>query len=443
MKQEGEVCYLDEDAVYRLARHLDEPEWVMEKRRKAFRIAESLPLPSSRYTDLRRLNLKKIQISLPAIEKSSEGVPVWMGSAFKENTVFVQRDSTVVYQHLPESLSQKGVILADFHTAAQEYPDLLKRYWMTENITSETGKMCALLGAFATGGLILYIPEGIEIPFPLHIRFLNSTKGISLFTPLLMILEKGSRVTFLQEFHSVFGESESERGDGLPPGYYTQVVEVFLKEGASLHFASLENHHIQMSAFYFKKAMLGSESKVNWTVGWMGGDITQSRLDNHLIGEGAQAEDLQIFFGAGHQHYDLSSNLVHKARRTSGDVLVKGVLRDRARSVFQGLIQILPEGQHANAYQAAHTMLLNAGARSDAIPSLEIQANDVRCTHSASTGQIDEDQVFYLMSRGLTENEAKKMMVEGFFEPAVRRIPICGVQESFKRLVDQKWHGTP
>jgi len=441
MKEEPEVHCLEKEAVYRLSQYLDEPEWMVEKRQRAFHIAESLPLPSTRYTDWGGLKMEKIHLLFPDPVKATEGVPGWMGETFKETTVFVQRDSTVVYLHLPENLRKKGVILTDFPTAIQKYPDLLKHYWMTESIPPESGKMAALLGAFASGGAFLYVPENVEISFPLHARFLNTTRGIGLFTPLLLILERGSHVTFLQEFHSVFGESTLAKKDGFPSGLHTQAVEVFLKEDASLDFASLENPHIQMASFYFKKAILERDAKITWTLGWVGSAVTQSRLDNYLMGEGARAEDLQIFFGTGRQHYDLSSNLAHKARYTRGDVLVKGVLKDRARSVFQGLIRIFPEGQNADAYQAAHTMLLNAGARSDAIPSLEIQANDVRCTHSASTGQIDEDQIFYLMSRGLTENEAQKLIVEGFFEPAIRRIPIPGVQESIKRLMEQKWLG--
>lgn len=164
-----------------------------------------------------------------------------------------------------------------------------------------------------------------------------------------------------------------------------------------------------------------------------------SHVESVLDGQGAELEDVQVFFGGGRQHFDLTSNLRHQKPHTKGQVTVKGVLKDKSQSVFWGLIRIDPGAQHANAFQSQRSLIIENGPRSNAIPSLEIEANDVRCTHAASASQVDEEQIFYLKSRGLTEDDARKIIVDGFFEPIIAKMPLPLVQARIRILIDRKW----
>lgn len=420
------------DAVETLSRLKGEPDWLREKRLAAFKAAEQLPLPSSRYTQIRGLNLEEI-LPFAAADNSLNALPQELKSTLesksREEGLLVQIDSQVAHTQLPEALKRKGVIFTSLDAAIKDYPELVRPYLVSDS--KYTDKFAALHEALWSGGLFLYVPEGVQIDTPLQALYLLKTPGVGAFTHTLIIAERGSRCTFLEELYSLDGAERASLHAGA--------ADLHLKEGAQLSFGSVQNWGPNVFSAINRKAFLGKDAKMSWTLGWLGSRLTISRVGSFLQGEGATADDLQIFFSSGRQHLDLTSNLFHQRPHTKGEVHVRGVLKDKSRSVFQGLIRIEKGAQQSNAYQAARAMILNDGARADQIPGLEIEANDVRCTHAASTGQIDEEQVFYLKTRGLTDNEARKMIVDGFFEPTIERIPLPVVQERIKNLIDARW----
>jgi len=419
-------------AVEALSRLKSEPDWLRERRLAAFKAAEQLPLPGSRYTQIRGLNLEEI-LPFAAADNLSALSPELrssLESKGREESFLVQIDSQVVHVQLPKDLKHKGVILTSFEEAIKEYPELVRPYLMSD-AAKPSDKLAALHEALWSGGLFLYVPEGVQIETPLQALYLLKTPGLGAFARTLIIAERSSKLTYLEELYSLDG---AERAS-----LHTGMAELHLKEGAEVSFGSVQNWGPNVFSAINRKAFLGKDAKMSWTLGWLGSRLTISRVGSFLQGEGATVDDLQIFFSSGRQHLDLTSNLFHQTPHTKGEVHVRGVLKDKSRSVFQGLIRIEKGAQQSNAYQAARAMILNDGARADQIPGLEIEANDVRCTHAASTGQIDEEQVFYLKTRGLSDNEARKMIVDGFFEPTIERISLPIAREHIKNLIDAKW----
>lgn len=427
---------LSSNAVEALSSLKSEPDWLREKRLAAFKAAEQLPIPSSRYTQIRGLNLEEI-LPFAAADNSLNALPQELKSTIesksREEGFLVQVDSQVVCAQLPDALKRKGVIFTSLDKAIKDYAELVRPYLASESKYAD--KFAALHEALWSGGLFLYVPEGVQIDTPLQALYLLKTPGLGAFAHTLIISERGSQCTFIEELYSLDG---AER-----PSLHSSAAQIYLKEGAEVRFGGVQNWGPHVFSAINRKAFMGKDTKMSWTLGWLGSRLTISRVGSFLQGEGAKVDDLQIFFSSGRQHLDLTSNLLHQRPHTKGEVHVRGVLKDKSRSVFQGLIRIEKGAQQSNAYQTARALILNKGARADQIPGLEIEANDVRCTHAASTGQMDEEQVFYLKTRGLTDNEARKMIIDGFFEPTIERIPLPTVQESIKKLIDAKWNYAP
>jgi len=214
-----------------------------------------------------------------------------------------------------------------------------------------------------------------------------------------------------------------------------------MHEGADVTYASINNLAPHFNVFSNKKSLGERDSKITWSTGMIGGAYTRSRLESVMKAEGASSENIEVVFGAGTQRFDTVSNITHIGPNTSGHAVSKGVVKDRARSVFKGMIRIEENAKNSRAYLAEHGMILGKDALANAIPGLEIKTNDVKATHSASVAQINDQEVFYLMSRGLSEDEAKKLIIVGFFEPLVERIPVVDVARRIRRIIDLKWSG--
>ncbi len=416
-------------AVEALSQARREPEWLRELRLQAWRAFERLAMPGSRYTQIRGLALGAIApladgATPPAIPKGSKELLEEHGEGAG---LFLQIDGQTVQASLPEDLKKKGVRFLDMTTALQEHGDLLRRYF--EQLEPLQDKMSALQRALFSTGLLLYVPKGVVIEQPLKSIQLFTRAGAGLFSQSFIIAERESSVTYLEELYSPQGECEA---------LHTNHTSVHVGQGAQVDFAGVQNLSPQTFSFIRRRGRLEQDAKLRWTLGWLGGRLTMSHVESVLDGPGAELEDVQVFFTGGRQHFDLTSNLRHQKPHTRGEVNVKGVLLGKSQSVFWGLIRIEPGAQHANAFQSERSLILEDGARSNAIPSLEIEANDVRCTHAASVSQIDEEQIFYLRSRGLTTEEAKKMIVDGFFEPIIAKIP-PSVGERLRSLIDRKW----
>ena len=421
------------EALEKLSTMLDEPAWMREFRLQAFEQYEKLPIPTTndepwRRTDIRRLKLDEIGPSLNG-NGAASNLPPYLGEQLTEDAtggILVEVDGVPVQYELDQAASDQGIIFCDMHTAVREYPELVQKHFMTEAVLVGEGKFAALHGAFWRGGIFLYVPRGVKAP-PMH-SALWSNSGKT-FSHTLVVLEEGAEAVLIDEY-----ASESASGQAVHIG----AVELLVRDAANLVYVSLQDFGANMWQFNHECGRVGRDAKLDWVISVMGSGLTKAFQTVELDGRGSWARMSGLFFGSRRQHFDLDTQQNHNAPDTVSDLLYKGALKNRARSVWQGMIKALPDSQRIDGFQANRNLLLEKTARADSIPGLEIEADDVRCTHASTVGQIDQQEIFYLMARGIPRQMAIQMVVEGFFAPVMARIPFDGVRQRIaSRIVER------
>ncbi|HSB00183.1 MAG TPA: Fe-S cluster assembly protein SufD, partial [Anaerolineales bacterium] len=284
--------------------------------------------------------------------------------------------------------------------------------------------------AMANTGVLLYVPRGVQLEQPLHSLLWGPGVGIAYFSHILVWVESGAVLTYVHE-----SASPSEpTGQTLHAGN----VEIHVGDGANLRFVELQSWGEHVWNFTHERARVDRDASLDWIFGAIGSKLTKNFSDLDLIGEGSTGRMSGFYFTDGTQHLDHDTQQNHLAPHTTSDLLFKGALRDRSRSVWQGMIYVAPGAQKTDGYQANRNLILSKHARADSIPGLEILADDVRCTHGATVGKIDPEQIFYLLSRGIPYHEAERLIVEGFFDPIMQRIPFEGVRTRFLEAIREK-----
>jgi Fe-S cluster assembly protein SufD len=278
-------------------------------------------------------------------------------------------------------------------------------------------------------GLLVHVPTGVVLDKPLYVRIANTVAGSSLFFRLLVIAEPESRFTLIEEYAS----------DSVDlPGYTNAAVELFVEQAAKLEYVSIQNLSRETWHFASHHGRVERDAELDWVAGGFGSKKGKTRIQNDLAGPGATSRVTGAYFADGDQHLDYDTFQEHMAPSTESDFAFKGALRDSARAVWRGMIRVEPEAQKTNAYQENRNLLLSNQAHADSIPGLEILANDVRCTHGATIGQVDREQLFYLMSRGLSRSEAERLIVRGFFTDILDRINLVPVREALSAVLEAR-----
>ena len=332
--------------------------------------------------------------------------------------------------HLDEALKAQGVIFTDFGTAEREHSELLVNF-LGQIVHPDEDKFTALAAALAQDGVFLYVPKNVRIQQPLHSLFWGSGENIALINHVLVWIEEGAEATFVHE-------SASPPAHGSEQIFHDGIVELYVGRNARLNFVELQSWGKNVWSFTRERARVMGNGSLEWIFGAMGTHLTKNFSDIDLVEPGAMGRMSGFYFTSGDQHLDHDTQQNHLAQNTTSDLLYKGALKDHSRSVWQGMIYVAPGAIGTDGYQANRNLVLSKGARADSIPGLEILADDVRCTHGATVGKIDEDQLFYLFSRGIPEKEAERLIVTGFFAPIMARIPFEGVQNRFEEAIREK-----
>ncbi|MBN1666338.1 MAG: Fe-S cluster assembly protein SufD [Anaerolineales bacterium] len=331
---------------------------------------------------------------------------------------------------LDEDLVRQGVIFTDLATAERDHADILTRI-MGQIVRPDEGKFAALASAMAHSGVLVYIPRGAQVEAPLHsILWGPGAESLAYFSHILVWVEDGASLTYVHEAAS----SSEKSGQAMHAG----VVEIHVGSGANLRFVELQSWGEHVWNFSHERARVDRNGSLDWIFGALGSHLTKNFSEIDLVGEGATGRMSGFYFSDGDQHLDHDTQQNHLAPRTTSDLLFKGALKDRSRSVWQGMIYVGPSAQKTDGYQANRNLVLSPKARADSIPGLEILADDVRCTHGATVSKIDPDPVFYLLSRGIARDDAERLVVEGFFDPIMQRIPFDGVRERFQQAILDK-----
>ena len=419
-----------------ISRLCDEPSWLLEARVQASDLFDTLPVETSslytRQTDLRGTNLIDFDplgvISEHLNEAESQSTRTASGN------YITSLGARVIEQHLSQELINKGVFFGDLYSSLEQQPNLIKSVLADKVIAPDDDKFAAYNQAFYNSALVLHVPRGVVVDEPFRIRHFIGDSAAAVVSRIFVIAEQESQVTILLEEYS---KSSTPISNSL----YSNSVELHAGDGARIWFQELQNADEKTIVLTNKRCRCRRDSHVSWTMGYMGGAYTKSRVDSDLLGEGSSSEEVEVVFGTGEQKFDLNSNVTHIAPHTKSEIISRGVLRDTAKTIFKGMLRIGKDARGADSFLAEHAMLLNPQARADSIPALEIATNEVKAAHSASVAQIEEEPIFYLMSRGIPENEAKKLIILAFLEPAVQRIPVEEVKAILIDLVETKWTG--
>ena len=384
-----------------------------------------------RRTDIHNLPAEKFKFAeegafndLPAVREDL--LKPLTGDAHGGQIVLVPGGSTI---QLDEKLAKKGVIFTDLRTAEEKHSELLAKM-LGKTVNVEEGKFSALAGAFAQNGVVLYVPKGVTVDEPLHSVLWGPGTDIVHVSHILVLVEEGASVTYVHEAAS----PDLKGANSMHAG----IVEIQVMQNASLKFVELQSWGRHVWNFSHERARVEHSGNLDWIFGAIGSRITKNFSELDLAGEGAQGRMSGFYFTDGDQHLDHDTQQNHLAPHCTSDLLFKGALKGKSRSVWQGMIYVAPGAQKTDGYQANRNLVLSDEARADSIPGLEILADDVRCTHGATVGKLEDEPLFYLKSRGIPQAEAEKIVVEGFFDPIFQRIPFEGVRERFQQYIADK-----
>lgn len=422
-----------------LSERYNEPDWLREMRLQAWELYESLPMPTTqdepwRRTDYRHIDWDSAGVLLAPNGGRFEDVPAenrqpLLGQEQGGLLAFV--DDQPVHHEVHPSLAQQGVIFTDLRAAASEHPELVQKHLMTHAVKAEDGKFAALNAALWTHGVFLYVPRGRAVELPVHSIFYTTRPGATL-GHVLVVVDEGAQIDYLHENLSLNFDDHAS---------FVGVTELVVGRAANLRFVNLQDWGHNVFEFSHQRARVDANGQLDWVTGQMGGKLIKAFMEIDLDGAGSWGRMSGLYFPDGQQLMDLDTQQNHNAPHTTSDLLFKGVLKDQARSVWQGMIKALPGAQKTDGFQANRNMILGRQARADSIPGLEIQADDVRCTHAAAVGQIEEELLYYLMSRGIPRHEAEKLVVDGFFVPVLDRIPFENVRDRMMAYVERKLLG--
>ncbi len=413
----------------------DEPRWLLESRLMAWDIYDDLPMPTQQDEEWRRTDYRSIRWNeadqLIDTTAGLEAVPAaklepLVGEGEGGSMVFV--DGKLVKYEVSPAMEAQGVIFKDLRTAALDHEDLVRANLMTKAVKTTDGKFAALHGALWTHGVFLYVPRGKAAELPFHVVMYNTQPGASL-GHVLIVVDDVAQATVQVEYASAQADSHSA---------YMGVTELLVGDGGNLKYVALQDWNRETYEFSHQRARIGRDANLDWIIGVMGSRLTKAYLELELDGQGANGRMSGFFFADDNQMFDLDTQQNHNAPLTTSDLLYKGAAKDYARTLWQGMIKSLPKMQKIDGYQACRNMLLDDTARMDAIPGLEIEADDVRCSHAATFGTLEEEPVFYLMSRGIPRPQAELMVIEGFFDELLDRVPFERVKERLQASVEAK-----
>ncbi|NJD10930.1 MAG: Fe-S cluster assembly protein SufD [Gemmatimonadetes bacterium] len=416
-----------------LDRFAAEPAWLREQRALAFAAFERLPLPTTRseewrYTDPAQLRWD--QVRLAALDSGTSCVDrakrLLTGKLSAGRVI--QCGAHIADIVLPEELRARGVILMDLAEAAREHGMLVESH-LARALPLEAGKFAALNTAFWSAGVFLFVPAGVRIDAPVRIIRWVENGGLAYFPRTLVVAGAGSEFGLVEEFASP---------DLDDPAFSNGAVEVFASPGSRVRYVALQRWGRNMHHLSMQRTVAQRDANLDSLVVNLGATVARVELHAALRGPGARSDMLGLYFAQEDEHFDHSTRQDHEVPHANSDLLYKGALDGRSRAIFRGLIKVFPKAQRTDAYQTNRNLILSRQAEATSLPNLEIEADDVRCSHAATVGQLDDDELFYIMSRGVPRPEAERLVVFGFFGEVLERLPIPTVVHELREAIERK-----
>lgn len=417
-----------------LSQALSDAPWYAARRLAAWEVFQATPMPGPNDDPWRRTPLTGFKwgataLTSPTATRAAKRIPATLTRPLagkKQGGQLVLAGGKIESFCLDPVLQEQKVIFTDFFTAARDYPEQMQKY-LGSTLTAHEGKFAALAETLADGGLFVYVPPGVQVTLPLH--FAAWLTGPAHFNRLLIILDDNSSATVVQEWASPRNPA---------PALHAAIVEARVGQNAHLTLVDLQTLGRNVWNFAHERVRAERDARVDWILSAVGSRLTKNFSVVDLEGQGATAKISGFYFGDENQHFDHDTQQNHLVPHTTSDLLFKGAVKDKSRSVWQGMIYVAPGAIKTDGYQANRNLVLSQSAHADSLPGLEILNDDVRCSHGATVGEIDEEHLFYLMSRGLPRAEAERLTVGGFFEPVLERIPFEGVRRRLRKAIEEK-----
>jgi len=435
---------LNEAVVRDISALKNEPQWMLDYRLKALRLFERKPMPNWG-ADLSGIDFDNIKYFVRATDQqvtSWDDLPVDIKDTYDKlgipeaekqrllSGVSAQYESETVYHSINEDLERQGVIFMDTDTALKEHEELFREHFSTV-IPAGDNKFSALNSAVWSGGSFIYVPKGVHVEIPLQAYFRINTENMGQFERTLIIADEGSYVHYLEGCTAPIYSSDS---------LHSAVVEIIVKKGARARYTTIQNWSSNVYNLVTKRAAAQEGATMEWIDGNLGSKVTMKYPAVWLLGEHAKGETLSIAFAGPGQHQDAGSKMVHAAPHTSSTIISKSVARGGGRTSYRGLVQIQEGAHHSKSNVKCDALLVDTISRSDTYPYVDVREDDVTMAHEATVSKVSEDQLFYLMSRGLSEDEAMAMIVRGFVEPIAKELPMEYALE-LNRLIELQMEG--
>lgn len=435
---------LSEDVIREISSQKQEPLWMLEKRLEAYEIFKKKPMPAWG-ADLSALNFDEIIFYIKpedykamkwedvpeAIKKTYDALGIPEAEKKYLAGLVAQYESEAVYTNLKKAWESKGVVFTDMDSAVKEYPELVKEYFMTKCVPPSDNKFAALHGAVWSGGSFVYVPKGVKVEIPLQTYFRMNTRSSGQFEHTLIIVEPGAEVHYIEGCTAPRYSISS---------LHSAVVEIFVKEGARARYTTIQNWSTDVYNLNTKRAIVYENGIMEWVGGSMGSGVTMLYPASILKGKGARAEHLNIAFAGKGQYKDTGAKVILAAPDTSATVISKSISKDGGTSVYRGLVRIGKNAKGAKAHVECQSLMLDDRSHVDTIPIIEQFTPQSSVGHEATVGRIDEEQLFYLMSRGISRDEAIALVVRGFIEPIAKELPM-GYAVELNRLIQLEMKG--
>jgi len=424
----------DREAIIQFSKQSAEPEWMLNLRLEGYDHYQQLPLPKLDKTKIDKWNMDgfvpfRTQPSVTAIQDLPEEVQKVLATEDKvEKAVLVQKDASVIYTSLPESLKSQGVVFTSLQAALATHGELIQKYFMQLDSKIDSHKISALHAAAWSGGVFLYIPKNVEVKVPVQAVFYASGNESGLIPHILIVTEANSSVDYIDNYMSEKDQSMIQNG----------IVEIHVGEGSRVNFTSVRTLNDQATDYIFRHASVEKDGRMEWLLAEMNDGNTVTQNTTHLEGNGSSAESKLITIGSGAQKTDVVSKMTHTGKNSDSQMLVKGVVKDEASAILNGITFIEKGATKANGEQAEKLLMLSPKARGDANPILLIDEDDVKAGHAASAGQINPMQIFYMMSRGIPKEEAQRLIIFGFLAQVVDAIPNKEIKKVLEAAIERK-----
>lgn len=434
MATELNAFELDKEDIIAKANARGESEFLIGKRKEAVEQFDSLEMIKPDKTKVDKWDF--FNVTSPVVEGSTfntleelpEGVKELIDLDKVEN-IYVQHNNTPAYLQLNEGLKNKGVIVENIIDASQNHPELLEQYFMTDGVKLDENKLTAYHAALLNGGVFIYVPKDVKIEEPIQSVVLHDDESASLFNHVLLVADEGSEVTFVENYFSNL-ESSTEK--------INIISEVLAKDNSKVTYGSVDFLPKKMTGYVNRRGVAFNDATIDWALGLMNDSDIIYDNTTYLMGDRSNSDLKIVHVGRDAQKSNFTTQIIHYGKDSNGHILKHGVMKDSATSIFNGIGYIKHGATRADAQQESRVLMLSGDARGDANPILLIDEDDVTAGHAASVGRVDELQLFYLMSRGISQKEAERLVIHGFLDAVVSALPIESVKAQLKEVIELK-----